>query len=176
MRQSAQTDKLIDQLLTALLTHAPSAARVRLGVVHNGVTGVTGVALLRFDITNAVAAPGHSVGDLPLNQPLSDWNEFLPTLVAGRCYVGAAVTQTSLAVRAHLDALGANDFLACPVIDIQARMLGALLVTWDVHDIAPVGEAMQSLVEYAKSVGAQVASALDLRHHTSPQAGPSQAE
>ncbi len=176
LRQSAQTDKLIDQLLQALLLRAASAARVRLGVVHNGVTGVTGVALLRFDITNAVAAPGHSVGVLPLNQPLSDWNAFLPALLAGRCYMGSAGSETNLGVKARLDALGANAYVACPVIDIQARMLGALFITWDLHDAPPTGEALNTLMEYAKSVGMQIASTLDLRHHLSPRGWPAEAQ
>lgn len=175
LHQSARTDKLIDQLLTALLARAPAAARVRLGVVHNGVTGVTGIALLRFDITNAVAAPGHSTGDLLVNQPVSDWNDFLPALLADQCHVGAASTQSNLGIRARLNALGANAFMACPVIDIQGRMLGAMLITWDANESAPTGEVLQSLTDYARSVGTQVASALDLSQHFAPQPGSAEA-
>jgi hypothetical protein len=168
LRQSVQTDKLIDQLLTALLVRAPAAARVRLDVVHNGVTGVTGVALLRFDITNAVAGPGHSLGAMLENQPLSDWNEFLPTLLAGKCQMSMTGQEQNLAMRARLETLGAGAFMACPVIDIQGRMLGALFVTWDVRDNPPTGEALQSLMEYGKTIGLQIASALDLRGHAGP--------
>jgi len=76
LKQASQTDRLIDALLLTLLQKAPTAARVRLDVIHNGVTGVTGTALLRYDMTNSVAARGHSVGDLVTNQPLSDWTNF----------------------------------------------------------------------------------------------------
>jgi hypothetical protein len=164
LRQTANTDKLIDQLLAALLARAPTAARVRLDVVHNGVTGVTGTALLRYDVTNAVAAAGHAVGPMVVNQPLSDWSEFLPTMMAGQCQVVAVQAGTgSSSLRARLEALGAGTFLACPIIDIQGRMLGGVFVTWDVRDSPPSGEALQAFMDFAKTICVQIASALDLR-------------
>lgn len=164
LRQTAKTDRLIDQLLAALLAHAPTAARVRLDVVHNGVTGITGTALLRYDVTNAVAAAGHSAGAMVINQPLSDWNEFLPALLAGKCQVVAVDEHAnSAALRARLEALGAGTFMVCPVIDIQGRLLGGVLTTWDVRDQPPTGQELQVLMEIAKGIGAQIASALDLR-------------
>lgn len=168
LRQSAATDKLISQLLAALLVRAPLAARVQLGVVHNGLSGVTGVTLLRFDIINAVTAAGHSGGEPVQNQPLSDWAEFLPALVAGRCQMGVTTDEPNLALRARLEALGAGTFMACPVIDIEGRMLGGLFVTWDVRDAPPTGAVLQSLMDYAKVIGIQVASALDLRGGRAP--------
>ncbi len=163
LRQVGDSDRLIQQLLTAVLQHTPAAARVRLGVVHNGVTGVTGTDLLRFDITHAVAAPGHSVGEMVQDQPLSEWGEFLPALLAGRCDTRASGEVHNLALRNRLEALGAGVYLACPVIDIQGRMLGGLFVTWDVSDHPPAGEAMQALSAYTREVGTQIAAALDLR-------------
>ncbi|MEJ0017062.1 MAG: hypothetical protein WDN25_10940 [Acetobacteraceae bacterium] len=171
LRQAAHTDRLIGQLLSALLTRAPLAARVRLAVVHNGLTGVTGVALLRFDIVNATAAAGHSVGTFVVNQPLSDWSDFLPGLVSGRCQHRMTSSGSNLSMRARLDSLGAGGFLACPVVDIQDRMLGALFITWDTTDPPPSGEAMAALSDYAISIGTQVASALDLRGRLSPLSG-----
>src|SRR5690349_21743336 len=44
LHKAADIDRQIDQLLTGLLARTPLASRVRLGVVHNGITGVTGVA------------------------------------------------------------------------------------------------------------------------------------
>src|SRR5579872_2770769 len=84
MHRAVESDALIDQLLTALLLRIPSAARARLAVIHNGVTGVTGMTLLRFDITNAVAAAGRAVGVMVSNEPLSEWNDFLAELLAGQ--------------------------------------------------------------------------------------------
>jgi hypothetical protein len=164
LQQTAQTDGLINQLLAALLAHAPTASRVRLDVVHNGVTGITGTALLRYDVTNAVAAAGRAVGPMVVNQPLSDWNEFLPSLLSGKCQIVAVGEGANAsALRARLEALGAGIFMACPVVDVQGRMLGAVFLTWDVRDMPPGGEDLRALTEYAKSIGAQIASALDLR-------------
>jgi hypothetical protein len=171
LHYAADTDKLIDESLAGLLGYAPLAARVRLGVVHNGVTGVTGVALLRYDVTNAVAAPGKTVGALLLNQPLSDWNNFLPILLAGRCFLGFAAEQPNPALRARFEALGVGTFMACPVIDSRSRILGALFVTWDVRDLPPTGDTLQAVMKHALAVGAQVASALDLRGRISPFSG-----
>ena len=83
--QAAESDRLINQLLTALRQRTPHAARVRLGVIHNGVSGITGIGLLRYDVTNAVAAAGHSAGETMQNQPLSEWSELLPKLLSGHC-------------------------------------------------------------------------------------------
>ena len=165
MHRSAATDKLIDQLLTALMGRAPLATRVRLGVIHNGVTGVTGVALLRFDITNGVARPGHAVGQLITNEPLSDWNNFLPALLAGQCQTAATSAETNVVRRARLEALGAGTYMACPVTDIQHRMLGAVVATWDTRDRPPAGDELQSLMVFAKDIGVQIAAALDLGRH-----------
>lgn len=87
LRQASQTDRLIDELPSAVLPEAPGAARARLDVIHNGVTGVTGTAPLRYAVTNSIAAGGHSAGELMTNQALSDWSGFLPSLVADRCQI-----------------------------------------------------------------------------------------
>jgi hypothetical protein len=164
LQQTAQTDKLINQLLQTLLDRTRNAARVRLDVVHNGITGVTGTALLRYDVTNSVSAPGHSIGPLSINQPLSDWNDFLADLLAGKCRLSAATDNGgALAFRTRLEALGIGTFLVCPVIDVQARMLGAVLVSWDVNEEPPGGAALLALMDYAKNISSQIASALDLR-------------
>lgn len=173
LHQSAQSDRLIEQLLRTLLVAAPAAARVRLDVVHNGVTGVTGTALLRYDVTNTVAAPGHATGQMVLNLPLSDWNESLPALLAGKCQIGEVAEAVSIALRARLEAMGAGAFLSCPVVDVQGRLLGAVFVQWDVHDAPPSGDSLQMLMDRAINVGAQIASALDLR---TPQPSPMEVE
>src|SRR5271157_5348164 len=76
--RAVEAYKLVDQLLAALLQRAPGAARVRLGVIHNGITGLTGMGLLRYDIFNAAAALGHAGGSLVQDRPLSEWNDILP--------------------------------------------------------------------------------------------------
>jgi len=176
LRRAAETDKQIDEALTRLLIYAPLAARVRLNVVHNGITGVTGVALLRVDVTNAVASAGHSVGPLVLNQPLSDFNNFLPVLLAGKCYLGTVSEQPSPALRGRLEALGVGTFMVCPVNDNRNRMLGATFVMWDTRDLAPTGDILQSLMKYALETGTQIAAAIDLRARKSPRAGSAESQ
>jgi len=163
LHQAAHTDRLIDRLLEALLEHAPNASRVRLDVFHNGVLGVTGTALLRYDVTNAVAARGHSVGALVVNRQLSDLSGLLPALLAGKCQVGLVAQEPNVEFRARLEELGAVSFMACPVVDVLDRLLGAVLVQWDANDGRPVGDAMQAVMDHAKYVAGQIASALDLR-------------
>jgi hypothetical protein len=176
LHYAADTDKIVDEMLANLLGYTQGASRVRLGVVHNGITGVTGIALLRYDITNAVAAPGKTVGPLLLNQPLSDWNDFLPVLLAGRCFLGLTGEQPNPTLRAGLQALGAGTFMACPVIDNKTRVLGALLVTWDVSQLPPTGDAMQALMKHTTEIGTQIAAALSIRGRLSPYAGGSESQ
>ena len=78
LQQSLVTETLINQLVQVALHDAPTAARAQLGVIHDGVTGLTGVDLLKFDITNALASPGRVAGDLTQDEPLSAWSDFLP--------------------------------------------------------------------------------------------------
>lgn len=161
--QAAESDRLINQLLTALLQHSPHAARVRLGVIHNGVSGITGIGLLRYDMTNAVAAPGHSAGEIMQNQPLSDWSELLPKLLTGHCDMAEVAQMANLISRVRLQGMGATAVLACPVADIHGTLLGSVFVLWDVGDEPPQAEDMAALKEYAQRIGAQIAAALDLR-------------
>lgn len=160
--QAAESNKLIDQLLAALLHHAEHAARVRLGVIHNGVSGITGIGLLRYDITNAVAAPGHTAGAGMLNQPLSEWGTMLPMLLGGHCQAGAVNQLANLASRTRLQAMGAATVLACPVADVHGTLLGAVFILWDNPDPPPTGSELSSLMEYARGIGGQIAAALDL--------------
>jgi hypothetical protein len=163
LRQAAQTDHLIDQLLASLLDQIPNASRVRLDVFHNGVTGVTGTALLRYDVTNAVAARGRAAGTMVTNQQLSDFNEFLPALLAGKCQTSSVESTANIALRARLEALGVSAFMVCPVTDVLGRLLGTVVVQWDARDAPPQGELLGTLMERARSIGVQIASALDLR-------------
>lgn len=161
--QAAESDRLINQLLTALLQRTPHAARVRLGVIHNGVSGITGIGLLRYDVTNAVASAGHAAGDNMQNQPLSEWSELLPKLLSGHCEITAVAALSNLASRARLQAMGAVSVLACPVADIHSTLLGSVFIVWDAGDTPPDGAALTALMEYAERIGAQIAAALDLR-------------
>jgi hypothetical protein len=160
--QAAESDRLVDQLLSSVLQRAPQAARVRLAVVHNGVTGLTGIGLLRYDITNAVAAPGHTAGMALQNQPLSEWSMILPPLLAGRCELSTVDGVANPASKARLLEMGTIAVLACPVSDVHGTVLGALFVLWDRGDTPPCDEELVALKAYTQRVGAQIAAALDL--------------
>lgn len=161
--RAAEADRMIDQLLTTLLQRAPRAARVRLGVIHNGITGVTGMSLLRYDITNAVAAPGHAGGGLVQDQPLSELSELLPAMLAGQCQMRSVTEVQNLPARVRLEEMGAGFVMACPATDVRGKLLGGVFMLWDVNERPPAGEELKSLMEYARHVSTQIATILDLR-------------
>lgn len=163
LREYAKSSKLIDQLLTALLEHAAGSARVRLGIIHNGVTGLTGTSILRYDIINAVAPPGRAAGELVVNMPLSTWSEFLPSLLAGKCQVLIATEVRNFALRERMAKLGATSNLTCPVTDIEGKLLGAIFVDWDMADQPAEGDRLATLTDFDLRIGGQIAAVLNLR-------------
>lgn len=163
LRQFAAANKLIDQLLESMLARAAGAARVRLNVIHNGVSGLTGTGLLRYDATNGVAAPGRVAGAPETNQPLSDWSDFLPALLAGQCSFHRTGELHPVSIRARLESFGATSVLVCPAADVQAKTVGAIFIFWDGNDTAPMGEDLRRLMTFGQHVGAQIAAVLDLQ-------------
>ena len=163
LRQFAAASRLIDQLLRALLVRASGASRVHFDVIHNGVTGLTGTGLLRYDLANSVAGPGRAAGEAVVNQPLSDWSSFLPVLLAGRCSFLHLAELRAPALQARYDAMGAAAMLVCPAADVQGRILGAIFVFWDTNDPIPDEAALHDLMADARHLGGQVAAILDLR-------------
>jgi hypothetical protein len=163
LRQFAAANKLINQILETTLSRASGASRVRLSVIHNGVTGVTGTGLLRYDVTNSVAAPGRSTGTAITNQPLSDWSDFLPTLLQGDCSFHRVDDLLSLPMRARNEAFGISSMLVCPAADVEGKTVGAIFVTWDGNDQPPEPQRLKELMAFSKHQGAQIAAILDLR-------------
>ena len=132
-------------------------------MIHNGVTGLTGVGMLRYDVTNAVALPGRAAGVSIVNEPLSVWNDFLPALLAGKCLLMASTDAHNFDLRARLQVLGANSLMACPVTDIEGKLLGALFSNWDAADQPPDGDQLRVVMDLNQRIGAQIASVLNLR-------------
>jgi len=159
----AMADQAIDKLLADIVGSDPSIARARLDVIHNGVHGMTGLGLLRYDLTNSIAGAGHAPGAMFENQPLSEWSQFLPDLLDGKCgLIGLDGMHGSLA-RARLEALNVGTLLFCPVTDQQGRLLGAVLAQWDTGTRLPEAEAMDQLIARMKKAGLQIAAVLGLR-------------
>ncbi|HVZ09422.1 hypothetical protein [Rhodopila sp.] len=162
LRQFVAANKLIDQHLQTILAKS-DAARVRLAVIHNGVMGLTGTGLLRYDITNSMAAPGRATGDPLRNQPLADWADFLQEILADQCVMAQVAELRSVSLRAQFDAVGASSVLVCPSPDIQGRVVGAVFLFWDRGDAPPKGEALRRLMTFAHGVAGQIATVLSLR-------------
>lgn len=163
MRNLAVANKAIDRLLESLLEHAPNVARVRLDVIHNGVNGVTGLGLLRYDTTNAVAGAGHAAGTLVQNRPLTELGDFLQGMLSGACRVYLADELHSVPVKGRMEILNVGTILVCPVADIQGRLLGAVFMLWDAGTKIPEGPHQDVLMSQGKQVGREIATVLDLR-------------
>ena len=132
-------------------------------MIHNGVTGVTGVGLLRYDVTNSVAGPGHAPGPLVQNRPLAEWGDFLPALLEGECQVHDASSLRGLAIRSRMENLNVGTLLVCPVSDLQGRLLGGVFLLWDTGTRVPEAADMETLANFVRQIGRQIATVLDLR-------------
>ncbi len=163
LHQFAAANKLIDQLLETMLVRAAGASRVRLNVIHNGVTGLTGTGLLRYDVTNSVAAPGRLAGVAVTNQQLSDWSDFLPALLAGQCFMHHVADLHAVSIRARFETLGATGVMVCPAADVQGKIVGAIFILWDGTDPVPEGDDLRKLMAAGQHLGGQIAAVLDLQ-------------
>jgi hypothetical protein len=163
LQQFVAANRLINQLLENIMIHAPGASRASLGVIHNGVTGMTGTGLLRYDDTNSVAAQGRVAGTIVSNQPLSDWSDFLPSLLAGQCGFYRTMDMKGAAIRARLESYGVSNVMVCPAADVQSKVVGAIFVMWDLNDPLPDAAQMKDLVLAGQHSGSQIAAVLDLR-------------
>jgi hypothetical protein len=157
LKQFAAANALIGQHLEFLLAHAAGASRVRMGV-----TGLTGTSLLRYDVTNIVAAPGRALGPSVQNAPLSDLGDFLPAMLAGQCALRHVSELRAGPMLVGLLSLGVSAVLACPAADVEGKLVGALLMSWDGSDAPPGGAELLSLMDIGHHIGAQVAAVLDL--------------
>jgi hypothetical protein len=53
--------------------------------------------------------------------------------------------------------------MACPVTDIEGKLVGATFSTWDAADQPPAGEQLRAVMDLNQRIGAQIASVLSLR-------------
>lgn len=163
LRQFVTANKLIDQLLITLLTHSSGASRVQLNVIHNGVTGLTGTGLLRYDVANTVTAPGRAAGETMTNLPLTEWSDFLPALIGQQCSFHRVADLHVASSRARFEAMGATALLVCPAADVEGKIVGAIFFSWDANDPVPNAAALQAIMAEGVHLGGQIAAILDLR-------------
>lgn len=164
--QDANDNRVKDQLLTKALTLAPTSARIRLAVIHNGVAGVTGMSMLRADITNAIARPGRATGDLSVNLPMGSLATFSSSMLDGSCWLADTASLSYNPGREHLERVGVKSFLACPVKDPNNLLLGEIAMHWDRGDVVPAGDDMTELTRGLKIVADNIGSVISLRPQT----------
>jgi hypothetical protein len=157
-RTAAAANRLIALLMKTILRGSPGVSRVRLAVVHNGIDDLSPTGNLRYDVTNSVPARGRPIGRMARNQKLSDWDAFLPALLAGQC----ALHRTTGSAPFGLTLPGTTNLLICPVHDLVGDLAGAVVIMWDGCDQPPERRALRSLMEAGKQVAAQIAAVLCL--------------
>jgi hypothetical protein len=155
-RQAVAANQLIDRLMKTVLDLSPGAARVRLALVRNETER------LRYDVTNSVALRGRWIGSARSGQPLSDWSDFLPALLAGQC-----VLHRILDVRMAAPAFGfpssrPSIVLVCPVGGPGGHLVGAIFIMWDGDARPPEHLALRGLMAEGKRVATQIAAVLEL--------------
>lgn len=168
--QDANANRVIDQLLTSALARAPTGARLRLAVIHNGIAGVTGMSMLRADITNAIARPGRATGDLSINLPMGSLATFSASMLDGSCWLSDTDKLSFNPGREHLERIGVKAFLACPVKDPNNLLLGEIAMHWDRGDPVPVGDEMAEVTKSLKTTADQLGAIISLR--ANPYAKP----
>ena len=164
LRAAVAADKLVDRLLSELINKYPDIARIRVAVFHNGIAGLSGMALMRADISNAAAAPGRSTGELSTNIPLSAWAPFMEHLLVGECVTNDIVNQRPVTInRQRLIDLGVVMSYGCPITDVKRQMLGTIFVQYDRGDKLPTNTELAKILQDMRQIALQIAAAWDVR-------------
>ena len=161
-RTTVAASRLIEQLMKTILRQSPGMTRVRLAVVHGGTAGCSLPGTPRYDVTNSVAARSRPIGPLARNQPLSDWTDFLPALLASQCALHQIPGAGKAAPPSGLASSCATTILACPVTGAAGDLMGAIFIMWDGNDRPPEARALHRLMQAGKQVAAQIAAVLNL--------------
>jgi hypothetical protein len=152
-------NRLIEQLMKTLLGQSPGITRVRLAVILGGFAGQM---LPRYDVANSVAVRGQATAPVARNRPLSDWNDFLPALLAGLCALHRAPAAGAPALSSGLASSCAASVLVCPASGPGGDLTGAVIVVWDGNALPPEPLALRRLMDAGKHVATQIAAVLDL--------------
>jgi len=168
IRRFADANRRIQGLLRELLRQAPTAARAQVDAIHNGVLAGGVTALLRFDVINEVIAQDRGDGDRLINQPLSDWDDVLPSLLIGDCQFEHVSQLHVDASRIRLQGDGIAAFLTCPMIDRRGTLLGDVRLSWDNAGAPPGDTARARLIAEARAIAGRIAAVFDGRDLVSP--------
>jgi hypothetical protein len=134
LRQEAMinTDRRTSALQHALIDLAlsiPSADQVRIGLIHNNISS-DGNAILQFDIVNSVAPIGKTANALSANLPLTNWIDFLRSLLAHQCVIVAVKDMSNSAEKSRLIDAKVVEFVTCPILNTKGQLLGAVFADW----------------------------------------------
>ncbi len=163
LRAASVADRTINQVLQAVLVSNPTVARARVAIIHNGVLGLTGTPVLRFDISYAVASPGRDAGALVANRSMAEWVDFIPALLAGDCAWVPLSSVTSASMRERAATMRMREFMGCLIVDTFNRPLGGIFVSWDDNDPVPSEQERAVIAGRLKIAAAAIGVALTLQ-------------
>lgn len=155
-RQLMAANRLIERLMKTVLDMAPGAARLRLTRLRDGA------AWPHYDVTHTVVARGRRIGAMRQNQPLSDWRDFLPALLAGQCTLHRVVERGSAAPAFGFPSARPSRVLVCPVTSVDGPLLGAIFIVWDCDVRLPAGATLRALKAATRQLATRIAAVLDL--------------
>jgi hypothetical protein len=155
-RQVIAANQLIDRLMKTVLHLSAGAARVRLALIRRET------ARLRYDVTNSVALRGRWIGSPRSDQPLSDWSDFLPALLAGQCALHRILDVRMAAPAFGFPSSRPSIVLVCPVGGPGGHLVGAIFIMWDGDAQPPEHVALRGLMAEGKRVATQIAAVLEL--------------
>lgn len=142
----------IDEIISQILDGTPSAARIRVSLIHKGADGV-----LRFDVTHA-ATKSDDPGEILTNVPLTQWSPYLASFLNNQCVVNNIKNEKidpAARIRLLIAKNGAS--VGCPILSKDNHLLGAIFLSWDDPTTLP---ADTKTIEKELTSAAQEMSAL----------------
>jgi hypothetical protein len=140
------------RLLTIAQQH-PAITRLQVATIHDGI-GVSGTAEIQFDIAAGVVRPPHSLGAFIVNQSLTQWTDYLSSLIAGHCEYLTVPQIKNKTARSRFDELAVKAFMVCPIMNSKHQLIGGLFASWDEGDKVPanITDIENSLMEGADAI------------------------
>jgi hypothetical protein len=153
-------NRLIRELLAALLDRAPRAAMVCLSTLGADERESSGTRAFYRVIR---ARPGEQSENLVGGVPaVPDWRGLLPSLGAGQGIVLRVADLRPGPLPIRLSPTGAAYVLACPANGPTGDPAGAVFVIFDIGDRAPRGAELRRVRGEGARIGSQIAAVLDL--------------
>lgn len=139
--------------LLTLAQQYPAITRLRVATIHDGISA-NGTAEIQFDIVAAVAQPRHTLGEFVLNQPLTQWADYLSSLIVGHCSYLTVPQVKNKTARSRLDELAMKAFVVCPIMNSKHQLIGGLFASWDEADKVPanIDEVEHALTDSAEAI------------------------